>query len=83
VSVFTKETMPKYEELVENRCSLLQMVTREGAGVEHTALGNVCDGRGYWPQAEANGTPADGRLTTSECSAHSGELYSQSPLQRY
>jgi hypothetical protein len=50
------------------------MATREGAGIEHTAFGNVCDGGGYWPQAEANGTPADGRLTTSERSAHSGEL---------
>ena len=35
----------------------------EGAGIEHMALGNACDGGGYLPQAEANGTPADGRLT--------------------
>ena len=32
--VSTKETMPKYEKLVENGCSLLQMATREGAGME-------------------------------------------------
>lgn len=50
MNVSTKETMPKYEELVENGCSPSQTMSK---GLGHTAPDNARDGGRCLPEAGA------------------------------